>query len=282
MSLNLRSFHQAIHHMAPDEVVSSYSELATIVAQAVQDNRGNVDSFNGDHFWISFNAAGACALHSKRAVATLHRIVQQLEAKAKRNGLVSLRVTAGIAAGPALVGNLGCDAMKRACGLGPVYAQAAVLERMCKHYTVTRGDGHDDRVPAQLLLNGAAIAEAESAFLVQVMDLVRLPGADTPSRVAAFMGEVKQDTAPGGDGEWLYVVGQASPFAPTNTLFSQLENRASLAGDAAAEIVAAVEKLEAPVDPVVVAALKSAVTRATGTTDASTTNFGSYYATCVL
>ena len=78
--------------------------MAEVVAGAAHAHRGVIDSFHGDHFVISFNAARANAEGPAKAARCALDIT---------GGGAGLVFATGVATGRAYVGNLGTATLKR-------------------------------------------------------------------------------------------------------------------------------------------------------------------------
>jgi len=108
-----------------------HSLICAVVESAANAERGIVDSFQGDHFIVTFNAARPVASIAQSAATVAMRIADEGE----RIETVLGRhhpFTMGLAMGRALVGNMGTDTMKRLCTVGRVVPEAVLLERMCR------------------------------------------------------------------------------------------------------------------------------------------------------
>jgi class 3 adenylate cyclase len=190
--VNLVGFNAAAAAAGPMMVVSAMDAAVERVLRHVADCRGVLDSFHGDRFLATFNAAAPCTAHSRRAAACALRCAAELPTLGLR-----LAATAGVASGEALVGNVGAKAMKHFCAIGPAVSQAAVLERLAKAYP---------DAATRVVVSARVAADTAAQIRVRPLDVVALPGRARGQTVFEATGEVDADGA-GQNDEWLYIVG---------------------------------------------------------------------------
>ena len=206
--LNLRGFHAATKSLDVDSVLRRYADTVTAVMKGLSDNKGVLDTFQGDHFTATFNAVTTAAQHSRRATVAALRI-----AAAVAGCGFELKTSAGVATGRALVGNAGNSEMKKFCVVGGVFTQAAALERLCRLYA-----GATCLVPQRIQ------SDLEAFVHLRAVDLVQLPCAARPAVILDAAAEV----AAGDDDEWLYLVDKAAKadvHAATNAVFKLLASK---------------------------------------------------------
>merc|ERR1719197_342384 len=199
LCVNTVGFNKACDQRSGSVTLDAVAWVADAVHNAVIDCRGVIDSFHGDRFTITFNAAHRCAGHQRQATRCALRIASELV-----TGPHGLVTTAGISSGDALIGNAGSTALKRFCVFGHVLPQAALLERLAKLYP--------DAAPHVLLAPSVAKV-VTPAFVVQPVDVVRLPGAKTEANVISVAieeaphpvgGQANANNGDGGQGTWMY------------------------------------------------------------------------------
>ena len=64
-ALNVVGFHAAALRDGALRLGNIAEALTALVAAAATEERGVVDSFHGDHFLLTFNAASSCATHAE-------------------------------------------------------------------------------------------------------------------------------------------------------------------------------------------------------------------------
>jgi hypothetical protein len=167
--VNVVGFHQAALREGAARLAQMSETLTSAVVSATAAERGVVDSFHGDQFVLTFNAAAACATHATRAPRCALRIAQRCHqlttnggpavlgspidllpsrssflfeqlstsnqsGSAGVNGPSVFVITAGVATGPARCGTLGCNQSRRFSVVGAPAPQAAALERLVRHH----------------------------------------------------------------------------------------------------------------------------------------------------
>jgi class 3 adenylate cyclase len=167
--VNTVGFHAAALRDGAAALSQISETLTAIVVAAVAAERGVVDSFHGDQFLLTFNAAAPCATHATRAPRCALRIAQKTSAQitttqiglgafrpdfsaeatdhsvnnsstnngsfaASATAAAALIVTAGVATGPARCGTLGCRDSRRFSIVGAPVPQAAALERIVRRH----------------------------------------------------------------------------------------------------------------------------------------------------
>eukprot|EP01059_Diplonema_ambulator_P019789 TRINITY_DN33443_c0_g1_i1.p1 TRINITY_DN33443_c0_g1~~TRINITY_DN33443_c0_g1_i1.p1 ORF type:complete len:603 (+),score=232.67 TRINITY_DN33443_c0_g1_i1:40-1848(+) len=102
-----------LHQYILEKAVSSFS-----------DTKGVVDLFIGDKVFVSYNASQNCPLHAVSAVKGVIDLLDRLDTKG-----VGKTINAGVVAGFAQVGYLGCMKLRRFCILGKLTTYLTELER---------------------------------------------------------------------------------------------------------------------------------------------------------
>ncbi len=179
------------------------SHMLYTIQNHVREHRGIIDYFQGDHIWASFNASGNAAAHAKKAAVATLSAISELEKN------LNITLTAGLSTGPAAVGNMGIDDLKRYCMIGPVVAQASLLERLTKCYP-----------GVSCLAPGTALGDIGFDCFYQAVDVLALPGAKPG--VIASLEAVKEVTDAIPNTEWMYQLEReerADPFAHVNAAF---------------------------------------------------------------
>jgi hypothetical protein len=117
--LNLTGFH------ARPEMLENFPRIVTAISKCARNHKGALDSFHGDHFFVTFNALTSCVLHTRSAASMYCDLKTELD---------TLRVefTAGITTGEALIRVLGNDAIKKFSIVSLIVPDAVTLERQCR------------------------------------------------------------------------------------------------------------------------------------------------------
>jgi adenylate cyclase len=100
---DVRGYSQMAGRTAPAELADRISSLQRWATQEVERRHGIVDKFAGDAVMATFNVAGQSVDHTLQAVRAAIAIIDKA-------GLAGLPVGAGVAVGPAVVGNLATSA----------------------------------------------------------------------------------------------------------------------------------------------------------------------------
>jgi hypothetical protein len=126
--LNAVGFHAVVFREATAALLATSDALTSCIVAATAAERGVVDSFHGDQFLLTFNAAAPCGTHATRAPRCALRIAHKV------HDACNLTLTAGVACGPARCGTLGCRDARRFSIIGCAAPQAAALERLIRRH----------------------------------------------------------------------------------------------------------------------------------------------------
>jgi class 3 adenylate cyclase len=130
-ALNVVGFHGASLRDGALRLGNIAEALTMLVTGAVGEERGVVDSFHGDHFLLTFNAASSCATHAIRAARCALRVGQRAAAAF---GELGVRVAGGVASGPTRCGTLGSKDARRFSIVGAAVPQAFALEQLVRRH----------------------------------------------------------------------------------------------------------------------------------------------------
>jgi class 3 adenylate cyclase len=201
--VNAVGFHAATLQQDASRLAALTELLTQTVCDAASEEKGVVDSFHGDRFLLSFNAASSCATHALRGARCALRIGQRLDASApvlRRAGWPVLRITAGAASGPARCGTLGCQSARRFTMMGAPVPQAATLEQLCRrhpreqHWRMPASvSGRGDAAPYRVLVSQSMLDDIQTQLTVECVDVVRLPVA-TSAALMASRGQQRRAT----------------------------------------------------------------------------------------
>ena len=187
LAFDVRGFNEYSKKVSIDALIAHFKTSMDLIISVINDQKGVLDVFSGDHVIASFNAVRPAAAASKRACIAALKISEEMKDK------FELQVYSGISSGLALVGNVGCRESMRFNIIGSVMSQACILRRLCRLY-------HDTDV----LMPSVVFNDVSTHIKYQVVDIVHLPGAQKPCAIAKALEEKNQSD----NDEWLYVVGE--------------------------------------------------------------------------
>lgn len=191
----------------------------TLVSKHTKDNKGVVDFFCGDHIICTFNAVNNIA-------STVKRCAQAALAACRDAATVpSLpAVTVGLAAGRALVGNMGDPSVQmRFNVIGGVFQEASQLERLAARRV------REAPQPFLVYLPSPMFEEADLEMLLCCREIVESAAGsgggvvdDRKKRAVAALIAAKNLA----NDEWLYQLSTSAqnPFTTINEAFLALEN----------------------------------------------------------
>jgi class 3 adenylate cyclase len=236
-ALNVVGFHAAALRDGAVRLGNIAEALTALIAAAAMEERGVVDSFHGDHFLLTFNAAASCATHTIRAAKCALRIGQRAAATFAELGV---RVAGGVASGPARCGTLGSKDARRFSIVGAAVPQAYALESLVRRHPRDALWRQPAAGPYRIAVAPTLLEELRTQLVYECVDIAPLPTTTAPpittgvrspagaistglasSRahrsapppaplsamgvVSQLLGEVAADA--GGDEEWMYAVG---------------------------------------------------------------------------
>lgn len=251
---NLDNTHD--HIKAPHELLTQHTKMMKILADAVNDAKGILDSFHGDHFTFTFNSSTNCASHCTKSAWLILRVREVTanvskvmnkslsatdNSKSFHHRTVGCGVRFGIATGKALCGNFGTDKIKRFCTVGPVVNHAASLLTQCRTLQVDNLISEESQkgINFEYVCASTTIAvlphEKQPSLVYTVRD-------KRESKMDEWMYELqegeKQATLTGGDS---YANGLQSISSALTHLMSGEEGKASQVLDDAAPVNAALQ-----------------------------------------
>jgi class 3 adenylate cyclase len=277
VAVNIVGFHAATLRDGASRLGNVTEALTAVVVAAAAQERGVVDSFHGDHFFLTFNAASSCATHAIRAVKCALHIGQRCSAAF---GDLGMRVVAGIASSAARCGSLGCAESRRFSIVGAAVPQAHALEQLVRRH---RREGAW-RPPAagsyRIAVAPGMLEELRTQIAFECIDVAPLPVTTTapnaipqrrpsqrrhattavaPARVAlSVVSQVLGELAanPEEDNEWMYAVGDGAG-AEGNGKAVRVQHRLGSADATAVRNARALLAGVAPVDSAEVETIES-------------------------
>jgi len=132
MFLDVRNFTAFSEQRTPEEVVDYLNALFDFMIESVNAHGGIVNKFLGDGFMAVFGAPLRGENDCRSAVETALEIVDKLERLVAEGTIPKTRIGIGIAAGKALVGNVGSSERKEYTVIGDVVNVASRVEGLNK------------------------------------------------------------------------------------------------------------------------------------------------------
>eukprot|EP00672_Neobodo_designis_P028871 CAMPEP_0174834206 /NCGR_PEP_ID=MMETSP1114-20130205/4691_1 /TAXON_ID=312471 /ORGANISM="Neobodo designis, Strain CCAP 1951/1" /LENGTH=1290 /DNA_ID=CAMNT_0016068113 /DNA_START=235 /DNA_END=4107 /DNA_ORIENTATION=- len=198
VAVDLAGFHLACRDVTHDRLSKLISNTVTAVQAVATRHKGVLDSFNGDHFLLTFNAAKPCPQHTLRAAQVAHALavtfVKPVAAKADaspgaplvefadtpdtsepdarvaaESAPFALHARIGLASGRAFIGHAGNDAIKSFNVIGSAITHAVALQRLAKLYQ-----------RRSVLVPQRVLHDLSKAFEIRPLDVVPLPGGTKP------------------------------------------------------------------------------------------------------
>lgn len=165
---DLRGFTSLSERLSPPELVALLNRYYGAAAQAVLAEGGTIDKFMGDAMMALFNAPASQedhALRACRAALAMQRAIAPIAAEAgdmPRFGI-------GVNSGPALVGNIGSEAIRNFTAIGDTVNLSSRLQ--------TRAEG------GQVLINASTYALVRDHVDVQPLGHIQVKGKAEPVEV---------------------------------------------------------------------------------------------------
>eukprot|EP00754_Rhynchopus_humris_P033666 Rhum_TRINITY_DN15476_c1_g1::Rhum_TRINITY_DN15476_c1_g1_i4::g.160082::m.160082 len=197
---NLRGFLAALN--SGSEVLAVHTAYVEEVVQHTRALHGVVDDLSGDRMSLSFNTVSVCNGHEQKGALLAMHVRAMKDAVA---GM--LDVSVAVCAAPALVGNVGCAALKKYSIFGTVLGDVRSLLAAGKAWSIAA------------LCNDAVAKQAATSVVVRHVAPALVDGRKM--LVSEMVEEVGAQAAE----EWMYQVAQAesdNPHAVNNTILEQL------------------------------------------------------------
>ncbi len=132
MFLDIRNFTSFCERRSPEEVVNYLNSLFGFMIESVNAHHGIVNKFLGDGFMAVFGAPLSDGSSSRHAVEAALEIIARVDELVREGTIPKTRVGMGIAAGEAVIGNVGSAMRKEYTVIGDVVNVASRLEAMNK------------------------------------------------------------------------------------------------------------------------------------------------------
>jgi len=182
---DIRGFTRIAERLDPEDLTRLVNRFLTPLTRIIQKSGGTVDKYMGDCIMAFWNAPVDVAGHGREAIAAalemraaLHRLNNDLESDAMRDGSEPIVLAAGIGlnSGRARVGNMGSEQRLAYSAIGDTVNIASRLEGLSRIYGVD-------------IVVGEETARQADGFALIELDLVRVKGRDAPLRVFTVLGD---------------------------------------------------------------------------------------------
>ena len=197
---NLRGFLAALH--SGSEVLAVHTAYVEDVVQHTRALHGVVDDLSGDRMSLSFNTVSVCNGHEvKGALLAMH--VRTI--KDAVDGM--LAVSVAVCAAPAMVGNVGCAALKKYSIFGTVLGDVRSLLAAGKAWSIAA------------LCNDAVAKQAATSMVLRHVAPALVDGRKM------LLSELVEEVGAQPAEEWMYQMAKAesaNPHAVNNTIIEHL------------------------------------------------------------
>jgi class 3 adenylate cyclase len=162
--------------LSPDEIVYLLNQYLTVMSDAILDQKGTIDKFNGDAIMAFFGAPLELADHALRACVsaiTMKKREEELNRKFIEANIspAPFLTRIGINTGDMVVGNMGTERKMNYTIMGSAVNLASRLEGINKHYG------------AWILASETTVKEAGDAIVSRRLDCIRAAGLNEPVRI---------------------------------------------------------------------------------------------------
>ncbi|CUG90639.1 mitogen-activated protein kinase, putative [Bodo saltans] len=194
---NFRGFHNLLKLIGPSDLHRFHSELLSATLEVAKRHLGVTHGVSGDHFTFSWNAAS----HRRTHISAAMRFVRDMQvamrtpppelrhvcpersapsvstlASEYAADRTALKMSFGLATGPALCGNFGCESLKQPGIVGPVVQQAFALVHQCT----------SEQTVALVNEEASNVVDTEFSFLH--WNYVVLPHDEHPTLISVLLG----------------------------------------------------------------------------------------------
>ncbi|MCQ6563013.1 adenylate/guanylate cyclase domain-containing protein [Paenibacillus mendelii] len=177
--VDIRGFTPMSEKLEPEQVIQVLNEYLDICTKAVFQWNGTLDKFIGDGVMAIFGAPVTLPNHPElavRAALEMKRQSAELEERCLREIGVPVRFGVGVNSGPAVVGNIGSEALRLDyTAIGDTVNLAARLEANAK--------------PGQILISEETLARVGDLFDTVSIGEIKVKGKEHPVLVTEVIGE---------------------------------------------------------------------------------------------
>eukprot|EP00744_Colponema_vietnamica_P003518 GILI01005382.1.p1 GENE.GILI01005382.1~~GILI01005382.1.p1 ORF type:complete len:1006 (+),score=155.15 GILI01005382.1:269-3019(+) len=206
--INIVSFHKYCRVTHGKQLAQEHEVIVNLLYNTAKKCGGVMDTFSGDKFYFTFNAASRCINHQIAALCFAHEVTtiitkdaiwgskrRKVEHHCRLNNkpiptdkfpphvyrAAPFGVSCGVASGRAFVGPLGTEKIRRHSVLSNAISEAVALERLCMKYPA-----------CQVLIAGDFVTAIEPYFAYQLLDAAILPGTNGKRRrLASVKGPMR-------------------------------------------------------------------------------------------
>ena len=190
MFCDIRSFSRISEKLSPKSVIGFLIDFLTPMTEILLSRKATIDKYIGDAILAFWNAPLDDPEHERNAAfATLQMVERLTQINAEQAGTDSstwpgeVKVGIGLGTGPACVGNIGSRQRLNYSLIGDTVNLASRLEGLTKFYGIS------------IAINEQLAGRIQDFALIEV-DLVRVVGRDTPTRVFALLGSPELAATP--------------------------------------------------------------------------------------
>jgi class 3 adenylate cyclase/ActR/RegA family two-component response regulator len=184
---DIRGFTELAESLGARRVVDLLNEYFSYMTDAIGTEDGIIDKHIGDAIMVLFGAPRSHGDDADRAVAAARRMHRALKLMNELGGGPALRIGIGLSSGPVIAGQIGAPDRMSYTVIGAPANLASRIEG------VTRAYG------SSILICGETFRRLTRAVPAREVDVVMLPGRETPTEIHEVFVEDPGDAAT----EWL-------------------------------------------------------------------------------
>jgi class 3 adenylate cyclase/ActR/RegA family two-component response regulator len=184
---DIRGFTELAESLGARRVVDLLNEYFSFMTDAIGAEDGIIDKHIGDAIMVLFGAPRSHGDDADRAVAAARRMHRALKLMNELGGGPALRIGIGLSSGPVIAGQIGAPDRMSYTVIGAPANLASRIEG------VTRAYG------SSILICGETFRRLTRAVPARKVDVVMLPGRETPTEIHEVFVEDPGDAAT----EWL-------------------------------------------------------------------------------
>lgn len=176
---DIQNFTQLCENLEPEEVALFLNQYMSIITQAIHDQGGTIDKYEGDAVMAFWNAPLKMSDHAARAVRAALMCQQQMDRKQrlfKAFSSENIATRIGIATGPAVVGNMGSEKRFDYTAIGDTVNLASRLETANKEFNT------------RILISSATRQMLDDSFIAPKIGDIMVKGKKKPVTVYTILG----------------------------------------------------------------------------------------------
>jgi adenylate cyclase len=185
LAANIRGFTALAKSLGAGRVIDLLNEYYTYMADVVGAEDGVIDKLVGDAIIVLFGVPISHGDAADRAVAAAQRMHRALKLMNEMRGIPALQVGVGLGSGPAIAGLIGLPDRMSYTVIGEPASLASRIERVSKAYG------------ARILICGETFSRLTCPVAARRLDVVLLPGRDTPIELYEVFAEDPGNAATG-------------------------------------------------------------------------------------